>query len=279
MHPTQRRLLLMGFREPWGVWRVYETAPIEREVFMKRLLSKGMLLAGLLLAGEALRADVQDMVKLKDGSVFLGTITEEAKDYVVINSKGVSRKVSRDVILSTYIANPNDSQQAADVQEDNREYDQELSSAYALPADEMVRLRRLGLAEDELPTIFFISSKARVHHQIIADLRLGGMAWVDIMGRYRLRPDILYFNAGPVSVSVGDPFYIFSRPRREWRRHAFSDAEILACSNLRFVHERRNIAPARAMQWHREGVRFERMGRSAQHSQRQSHGSASRRNH
>jgi len=224
---------------------------------MNRLFLAPLL--ALLLAGVAVqaRADGQDMVKLKDGAVLFGTITEDNEDAVIIVANGVSRRISRGMVLRTQFAGaqPSDALQAqpqaepveqapADVIPTENEYVGGIGNYYDVPQDQVAYVQQAGIPVEELPVLFFLNSRCHVGFHLLCDLRLSGLSWGDIMMRYSLRPDIFWFDVGG-PLPGDDPGYFLYRPRREWRRMHLSDEDIIHCANLRYVSASRHISPSR----------------------------------
>jgi len=216
-------------------------------------------LLALLLAGAAVQAcaDGADMVKLKDGAVLFGTITEDNEDAVIIVSNGVSRRISRGMILRTQFAGgqPSDAVQAepqavpaeqapADVIPTEAEYVGGISTYYGVPEDQVVYVQQAGIPAEELPVLFFLSRHHHLGYRMLCDLRLSGLSWYDILFRYNLGPDVFWFDMGG-PLPGDDPGYFLYRPRREWRHMHMSDEDIIHCANVRYVSAYRHIPPSR----------------------------------
>jgi len=215
-------------------------------------------LLALLLAGAAAhaRADGQDMVKLKDGAVLFGTITEDNEDAVIILSNGVSRRISRGMILRTQFAGgqPSDAMQAepqavpveqapADVIPSETEYVGGISSYYGVPEDQVAYVQQSGIPVEELPVLFLLSRRHHLGYRMLCDLRLSGLSWYDIMFRYNLGPDVFWFDMGG-PLPGDDPNYFLYRPRREWRHMHMSDEDIIHSANIGYVSGYRHIPPS-----------------------------------
>jgi hypothetical protein len=232
---------------------------------MKKLYLAPLL--ALLLAGAAAhaRADGQDMVKLKDGAVLFGTITEDNEDAVIILSNGVSRRISRGMILRTQFAGgqPSDAMQAepqavpaeqapADVIPSEAEYVGGISSYYGVPEDQVVYVQQAGIPVEELPVLFLLSRRHHLGYRMLCDLRLSGLSWYDIMFRYNLGPDVFWFDMGG-PLPGDDPNYFLYRPRREWRHMHMSDEDIIHSANIGYVSAYRHIPPSQLVAVHQGG--------------------------
>jgi hypothetical protein len=229
---------------------------------MKKLCLAPML--ALLLVGAAAhaRADGQDMVKLKDGAVLFGTITEDNEDAVIILSNGVSRRISRGMVLRTQFAGgePSQAAQAApeavpveqapveqapvDAIPSETEYVGGISAYYGVPEDQVAYVQQAGIPAEELPVLFLLSRRHHLGYRMLCDLRLSGLSWYDIMFRYNLGPDVFWFDMGG-PLPGDDPNYFLYRPRREWRHMHMSDEDIIHSANIGYVSSYRHIPPSR----------------------------------
>jgi len=50
--------------------------------------------------------------------------------------------------------------------------------------------------DEELPVIYFLSTRARVEPAAIINLRIGNMSWFEIALHYRLLPDVFFVSFG-----------------------------------------------------------------------------------
>jgi hypothetical protein len=136
-----------------------------------------------------------------------------------------------------------------------------IGSYYHVPGADVLRIRdRYRLRDEELPVVFFLAARAHVAPSVIMGLRVRGLHWLDIVFRYNLTPDIFYV---PVSVGrIGPPYgnaygyFRKYRARREWRRIALSDREVIDLVNLRFISESRRIPPETVMEMRGRGEGF-----------------------
>jgi hypothetical protein len=130
---------------------------------------------------------------------------------------------------------------------------------FGKPEREVVVVRERGLPEEEIPVAFFIAERASVAPGVIIDLRLGGMRWIEICGRYRLSPEIFYV---PVAVEVQGPPYgkayghFKEKPRKQWKTIALADDEIITLVNLRMISEHHRIPAADVIRIHSGGKSF-----------------------
>jgi hypothetical protein len=110
---------------------------------------------------------------------------------------------------------------------------------------------RYRLLDEELPVVYFLAARARVAPQVVIDLRVGKMSWLDIALRLRLSPEILFL---PVRMEkIGPPYgnaygYYRNRGRAgDWRGLVLADREVVDLVNLRFMSEYHGLAPDEIM--------------------------------
>lgn len=159
---------------------------------------------GLALAA-ALAADgVQDQITLKDGRIVTGTIVEESPAEVTLRTSGALRHYQRDFIRGIHYGGGGSDTDAASAAlppptaAAANPLDLDLSRRYSVPVTEVQWVRRQGVADADLPMVFFIAAKASVLPGVVVDLRLKGWAWPDIERHFGLEPRRVYFVPGPV---------------------------------------------------------------------------------
>lgn len=106
---------------------------------------------------------------------------------------------------------------------------------------------RYRLLDEELPVVYFLAARAHVAPQVVIDLRLGRMSWLDIALRLRLSPEIFFV---PVRLErIGPPYgnaygYYRNRGRAgDWRGLVLADREVVDLVNLRFMSEYHGLGP------------------------------------
>lgn len=130
---------------------------------------------------------------------------------------------------------------------------------YRVPEREVIIVRERRIPDEEIPVVFFMARKARVAPAAIIDLRLSGLSWMDITIRYGLSPEIFYV---PVEVAkIGPPYgkaygYYKNKPKKEWKKMKFSDADIVDLVNLRFISEHYKYPPEQVIRMRSEGKKF-----------------------
>ncbi|RJR51693.1 MAG: hypothetical protein C4576_03370 [Desulfobacteraceae bacterium] len=130
---------------------------------------------------------------------------------------------------------------------------------FRVPEREVIVIRDRGIYPDHVPVVLYLSQMARVRPDVIVDMRLGGLSWLDITVRLGLGPEIYYV---PVKVvRSGPPYgkaygYYKKHPRGDWHHIKFSDREIVDQVNLRFLSEHHGYAPERIMNMRSGGRDF-----------------------
>jgi len=129
---------------------------------------------------------------------------------------------------------------------------------YRVPEREVVVVHERGIDEEELPVVFFLSQRVHVSPNVIVNMRLRHMSWMDITLHFGLNPEIYYV---PVDVAHHPPHgkaygYYHNHPRHAWKKMRFSDRDIVNQVNLRFLSNHYGYAPERIMHSRGEGRGF-----------------------
>ncbi|MDH5202568.1 MAG: hypothetical protein OEW69_04855 [Nitrospirota bacterium] len=127
---------------------------------------------------------------------------------------------------------------------------------YRVPQREVIILRERGIPYEEIPVVFFIAGRARVAPEVVIDLRLRGMSLMDITLHFGLGPEIYY-----MPVRVGPPYgkaygYYMNKPKKEWRKVVFKDADIVNLVNLKFISEHYKYSPKEVIKMREKGKNF-----------------------
>jgi hypothetical protein len=117
---------------------------------------------------------------------------------------------------------------------------------YTVPQKEVTVVREKGVPEDELPVVFYIAARANVTPQAVISLRLKGISWMDISLHFGLGADIYYVETRE---DIGPPYgkalgHFKNHQRKEWNQIKFTDSEITALVNLKFLSEHYGYSPA-----------------------------------
>ncbi len=119
---------------------------------------------------------------------------------------------------------------------------------YGVQPRQVVDIRqRYRCADDELPVVFFLATRARVESAAIISLRLKKMSWLNIAFYFRLTPDIFFVPLAPER--IGPPYgnaYGYYRkygPAGDWKKFVLTDREVVDLVNLRFMSEHHRMTP------------------------------------
>jgi len=134
-----------------------------------------------------------------------------------------------------------------------------IGNYYHVPEREVIVVHDRGIHEEELPVVFFIAQRAHVRPEVVVDLRLRGMSWMDITLHFGLDPGIYYV---PVRVGKqGPPYghaygYYKKHPRGDWHKNDLRDGDIINQVNMKFISEHHRYAPDKVMRYRSEGRSF-----------------------
>jgi len=107
---------------------------------------------------------------------------------------------------------------------------------YTVPEKEIRVVREKNIPDDDLAVVFFLAERARVKPGVIVKLRVGGKSWMDIAFQYGLNAETFYVplqNPGPPYGKAWG--HHKNKKKHEWKKVRFSDAEVAAFVNLRFL--------------------------------------------
>ncbi len=130
---------------------------------------------------------------------------------------------------------------------------------YGVPEKQVLVVRERGIADEELPVVFFLSKRARVSPDVIISLRSRGLSWHDITVQLGLTPQIYYV---PVVVHREGPPYGHAyghykkHPREGWSKIRLTDADIVNQVNLEFVSKHYGYDPAQVIRMREMGTSF-----------------------
>ena len=184
-------------------------------------LSAFAALLALTLAG-GLRADAPgpDKLTLNDGRIVTGTIVQEDVKAVTLQSRGVEREYRRDFIRSIAYGQTSAPATvpglAATPSARANSLDEDLCQRYNVPLSEVQWVRRQGMADADLPLVFFVAANAQVVPGPVVALRKQGLSWEEIERRYGMEPKHVHFEVGPwvpypvVEASILWPFWLLN---------------------------------------------------------------------
>jgi hypothetical protein len=146
--------------------------------------------------------------------------------------------------------------------EDEEELYSEALGYYQVTPEEVTMVRKQGIPSAEMPVVLFTASQARVQPSAVAELRLRGLSWMEIMHRFRLDAAAYHVPLGGSSVTIahGSPYAgiyaAYSRPRAEWDRIVLSDRDFLHLVNLRLLSQRYGYTVDHVIRLRSEGKAF-----------------------
>ncbi len=150
-----------------------------------------------------------------------------------------------------------------------------VSNYYRVPEREVIIIRERGIDEEELPVVYFIARRAHVSPQVIIQLRLSGMSWMDISLRYGIGADVYYVPLKEVYV-VGPPYgkaygYYKKYPRHMWKEIRLEDDDIVNLVNLRFMSEYHGVSPEEIIRMKGQNKRFVTMDKEFKEKKKKEH--------
>jgi len=126
--------------------------------------------------------------------------------------------------------------------------------------DDVYFVRKKGVADEELPVIFYLASLAGVAPSIVADeYRRPGITLNDLTRIFGLYPDIYHY---PIKFKVdGPPYgkaygYYRNKPKKEWKNIKLSNTDIINLVNLRFISESNGVDPEDIIKGRKAGKDF-----------------------
>lgn len=134
-----------------------------------------------------------------------------------------------------------------------------IGNYFNVPEREVVVIHNRGIDEEELPVAFYIAQRAHVRSDVVVNMRLRGMRWMDIALHFGLGPEIFYVpvNFGAQGPPNGHAYgYYKHHPRGGWRKNDLRDEDIVNQVNLKFISEHYKYAPDKVMRYRSEGKRF-----------------------
>lgn len=182
---------------------------------MRRLMTAFFCASLCLGLGSLRAAGAQDKLVLKDGRVLRGQVVEEGKDSITLQVNGKERRFKRDLVAKLVYGSGADAAAVDDggpppsegsapsavpvpasVQPTNGLV-ADLSRRYQVPASEVLWVRRQGIADADLPIVFFVAASAAVTPGPVVRLRLNGLSWREIENHYGLHRARVYDEPSP----------------------------------------------------------------------------------
>ncbi|MBN1444379.1 MAG: hypothetical protein JXA90_16830 [Planctomycetes bacterium] len=126
---------------------------------------------------------------------------------------------------------------------------------FGVPEAQVVGVRARNIPDDDLPVVFFLAARARVEPEAIVDLRLGGMSWMQISGRFGIGVDVFHV---PVTVDPGPPYgraigHFRNRKRSEWHTLQLTDQDVAHLVSVKFMAAHYGCSPDDVLKLHARG--------------------------
>jgi len=133
-----------------------------------------------------------------------------------------------------------------------------ISKHYHVAEKDIVTISKKRISDEELPVVFFISSKAGVHSSLIIKLRLEGKSWHQIAVHFNLSPDIFFVN---LKKNPGPPYgkaygHYKNKKKKKWHDVKLSDDDIINFVNLKFITSHYGYDPETVIEMRSKGRGF-----------------------
>lgn len=118
-------------------------------------------------------------------------------------------------------------------------YYESIGRYYSVTADEVLKISRAGISDEDLPVVFFIADRAKAEPGRIAQAFLGGTSWMDVCRNHSLyASDFYLIVSGKVtSRNYGPTFAKFKNtPEPEWKEIELTNDEIVNLVNLKLMY-------------------------------------------
>ena len=119
------------------------------------------------------------------------------------------------------------------------DYFNSVKSYFNLNSAKVGQISKIGIADEELPVVFFIADRSKSDPDDIAKARLGGESWTDICDLYSMNAaDFYMIVADPANSKTYGPIFekFENMPQRKWNEIELSDIEIVNLVNLKLMY-------------------------------------------
>ena len=177
--------------------------------------------------------------------------------------------------------------------DDSRMFLRVTNQQYAIPETQGTAiLQRCRRPEDDYPTVLFLAAASSLRPEVILDMRLRGLAWIDVMSRLRIQPAPLFAGLDR------DPGPPYGNAWGHWKNHAgrgrgaplaLSDAQIVDLAKLQIAARASRMSPYDVAGERRRGFTVEHVvaqrgrpggaGHEAEHGHGSGHGHGSEPGH
>lgn len=118
-------------------------------------------------------------------------------------------------------------------------YFQAVEKYYNITSEEVLKVSQTGMADEELPVVFFITGRSDVSPSEVTKIRLEGASWSEVCNEFSLSPSDFYVMvSGTVDSRVYGPVFdkYKNTPQKKWSELQFTDAEIIDLINLKLMY-------------------------------------------
>jgi hypothetical protein len=125
---------------------------------------------------------------------------------------------------------------ALDLQAD---YFKAIGNYYGVVIADVEKMSQAGIADEELPVVFFVANRSCTAVKRVADLRLEGASWMDICRKRTMSSvDFYIIVTKPYTSKVFEPVLnkFEDTHRNDWKNIDLSDSEIVNLVNLRMMN-------------------------------------------
>lgn len=119
------------------------------------------------------------------------------------------------------------------------DYFKAISKYYGISVDEVKHVSQTGIADEELPVVFFIATKSSTKPGEVANSRHNGASWSTIYEKYSISAiDLYIIISKPIHSKVYGPIYekFNTTPRRGWKEIKLADDEVVNMVNLKMMY-------------------------------------------
>jgi hypothetical protein len=125
---------------------------------------------------------------------------------------------------------------AVDLQGD---YYKAIGTYYNVATDDVKEISQVGISDEDLPVVFFVSGQVEITPKEVAKMRHSGATWMAVCDKYNLPvSDFYVFISGSVDSKVYGPIYekFNKTPKQKLNSIKLTDDEIVNLVNLKMVY-------------------------------------------
>lgn len=111
--------------------------------------------------------------------------------------------------------------------------------------------------DEELPVVYFIAERARVHPRIVVALRRQGKSWQQITTELGFSDGIYYVELANPTPPYGKALEQFKNHKKnQWHKIKLTDSDIVNLVNLQFVSQYNGMKPDNIVKLRSTGITF-----------------------